>query len=788
MGMRKFCLLFLSLIIGVNTCNAAVRAQNNISRKTQENTSVRQKNTAKKVTVSRAANTRNQKTQQKTENNNSTQRKTVSRTTATKTIVARPAKTITRKQTLSAPSYRVSRNAITAATLADFGDNYNSCRDAYFSCMDQFCANQNDTYRRCVCSSKLAKIQSQESLLSQTATRLEDFHDLNIDAISKTSDEVKSMLTATDGEKSIKKDTSNAGTTLQNISDVLQKSKKKSLSTTGQMDIAGDIKSIWTTTNFINGSNIANLTGESLYNAVHAQCSEIVSQNCSDENLKMITSTYGMYIENDCSMLADTMHTKMTAANASIRTTRNEMHDARLENYNAHNSLTTNDCIAKVRSDITAPAACGEGYIHCLDLSGKYLNITTGEPIYSPDFYELENILSLSGDILRNAQNTQIVNELNKKRSFAQQSLDLCVDNADEVWNEFLRQSIVEIYQAQQSKVQSVRSECLHVVNECYLNKSDSLNKFSDTASEILLGHTLELSEAMCADKLTTCSNLYGGGPEGLTTLINTMTEITDQTIAQTCPALLTTFAENICAVSANDSAHAYPYGCRTYTPGEAIYAHNEICNSTMTNPFFRSEIIISEYMADPYAAYYVCPITTKRYIDCKYNYYLYNPNEHATACISGGMNGEEVHDSITRYCRDAATECHICPPGYICAGGKNPPTNPDSTLYENCGVNYIGSLYQQFVRYALQNCTRPSDDSYQLSETLLADVDVIVKRVQSALIAELSKECSRYDGTWVDIPWQDENYDAVHDTTGDKLLEKFYSETGTNRLWGYCK
>lgn len=773
--MRKFCLFFLSLFVCIDVCNAAVRTKNTSPRNDLETVSSRQKTVTKKTNVSRTVATRTPKTQQAIQqDNNISPRKAVSRSASTKTIVARPAKQKKKNnRTNTVPVSRISRAATNTAQIVKFDDNYNSCRDAYFSCMDQFCANQNETYRRCVCSSRLAKIQKQEKKLSQTANQLQDFQSLNIDVISKTSNEVKSMLSASEGESGIKTDISDAATTLNNISDVLQKTKKKALSTQGRLDIAGDIKSIWSTTDLISGTNIADLTGESLYNAVHNQCYDILSQNCATEDLTMIASTYGMYIENDCSLLDSSISSQITTANASIRTTRNEMQNARLENYNAHNSLTTNSCITNVREDIMKPTACGENYVHCLDFTGKYLNATTGEPIYSADFYQLENQISLSGDILRNSQNAQIVNMLNKKRIFAESTLDLCSDNADDVWDEFLRQSIVEIYQGQQQKVQTVKSECLHVVNECYLNKSDSLKEFSDTASEILLGHTLELSEQMCADKLTTCSNLYGGGPEGLEMLVNTMTEITDQTIAQTCPELLTTFAQNICTVSETDSAHSYPYGCRVYAPGESMYAHNALCNSTLTNPFSKSDIILS-HADDNSIKNYICKDAHIRYTSCKFNYYLYN---------------ETLGDAqLQYYSQNEATECHVCPTGYICNGDQTAPQSIDSDLYKTCGIYYVGSLYQQLVRYALQNCTRPSDDSYVLSESLLADVNIVMQRVQSELVSELSKECDRYNGTWVDLPWTDENYDGLHDSTGDSLLQEFYTATGTNKLWGYCK
>lgn len=764
--MRKFCLAFLSAFLCISVVNAAGRTQNTVSRGANTNISNRQSENVKNTSVSRTSTTRTSITSNSAKKNQS--KKTVSRSAAKKTVSARVATNprsgaIIRNTT---PARRISR---AATTIKSFGDNYNICREAYFSCMDQFCATQNDTYRRCVCSSRINGIKKQEKLLSQTSDNLEDFTDLNIDAISKTANEVKSMLSASEGEASMTKDTSDSGKTLNNISEVLQKTKNKSLSTAGTLDAAGDIKSVWAKTDFISSIDIANLTGESLYNAVHAQCSEIVSQNCTQNDFKMIVSAYGMYIENDCSVLANDIDTKTIAANAAIRTTRHKMQDTRLENYNTHNSLTTNDCITKVKQDITSASACGEGYVHCLDISGKYLNIQTGEPIYSADFYQLENVLSLSNDVLKDPDNTAYVNILNKKRIFAQKSLDMCTDNADLVWDEFLRQAIVEIAQAQKQRVKNVKAECLKVVNECYLKKSDDLQDFSDNSSLISLGHTLELSEAMCADKLTTCSNLYGGGPEGLSVLVNTMMGITDQTIAQTCPELLTTFAQNVCAVSTNDSEHAYPYGCRVYAPGESIYAKTELCNTTLVNPFSRSDILLVSSGQNNVDTRYVCANLQKHYTSCEFNYYLYSSVTNA-------------------FSASAATECRACPQGRICTGGTAEPQEIDQNLYQSCGIYYIGSLYQQLVRYALQNCTRPSNDTYILPDSILADVDMVMKSVQSNLKSALATECAKYEGSWVDIPWQDDNSDGAHDLTGDTLLQDFYSETGANKLWGYCK
>lgn len=754
--MRKVYLTLITLFLCASGAVAAVRGQNTVSRQSTRNETVSSSRSAGQRVISART---------------GSNQKTATRRATNKTVVNRSA--VSRGTTnRNMQTTRVSRAATTVATKT-FGTSYNSCRDAYFTCMDQFCATMDENYRRCICSSKLTDVKAKEKKLSQTADSLQDFEDINIDAISKTAAEIKSMATATSGESSIKKDNSDSAKDLKGISTVLKNTKQQSLSTAGTLDIAGDIRAIWNTTDLIGGTNISNLTGESLFNAVHTQCEDLAREYCQNSDLKMVTSAYGMYIENDCALLQNNLDKQITSANAAIRSTRHKMQDARLENYDAHNSLTVNDCIANVRKSITNDSVCGDDYIHCLDFSGKYLNTTTGEAIYSPDFYQIENQLSLSGDILKNSQNAAFVSILNKKRDFANKDLDLCRDDADYVWDEFLRQAIVEIYQGQQQRVTIVKNECLQVVNQCYLKQSDSLKNFTDDSSQMVFVKALELSEEMCADKLNTCSNLYGGGPEGLNTLIATMTGITDLTIEQSCPDLLAIYAKSICAVPGSDSLHDYPYGCRKYAPGESYYASNELCNTTLVNPFSRSDIITTQQIPQTYMDYLgICQDHRKKYTSCKVGYYLYN--EDSTA--------------VNKFSLTAATACMSCPNQCICPGGTQAPVDINSELYTTCGQYYVGSLYQQLVIYALQNCTRTSDTSNVLSKSLLAAVDKVAQSVKASLVPILAQDCTDMNGIWVYSPWQDENNNGYHDVTGDVLFKDFYVATGTNKLWGYCK
>lgn len=794
--MRKHLAFTLALIFSVGFANAAVRNENTVVRNTSSSQSVNRN----KTTISRATTARETKksvsrdTSTNIRNTNAA-RSTTARATSSTTAVRSGITPTTKRNasdTISRQPSRASNARAATMTTSEsmtFGTGYNACRDAYFTCMDQFCAVQNDTYRRCVCSSRLNSIISGESLLSQTATQLQDFKDLNLDVIPKTAGEVKAMLSATDGENAATttKDTSQSAQQLNKITTVLQNTKSKALSTAGTLDAGGDINEIWATTDLASGAYIANLTGEPLYNAVHAQCSEMAMPNCNSKStLNMVVSAYGMYIENDCATLSNSLNKKITSAKKSVRDTEREMHLARLENYNAHNSTAINECIAQVRTDLTANAACGKDFIHCLDISGRYLNRDTGEPLYTAEFYQLDGQISLDGNILNNQTNRLLVAELNRKRIFAERGLDTCRDIADIVWDEFMRQAIVEIYQGQQQRIRQVKNDCLDVVTKCYDEQNESLKDFSNIKEQLLLGQRLELSEEMCIEKLNACSNLYGGGSQGMKELLTAMHDITNQTIAQNCSQTLKEFALDICAVPTNDTIHSYPYSCRVYTPGQQKYAHLNACNQKLWADKNKSESDFNpntDLIDSLLQKGYICK-EQKTYTSCNPNFYMtdtptsYTPNTTPTpgnACQPCSLYQEKYGK------------------GYTCPGGTQEPQKqesgsdtptPGSPKEEevDCGDDYVGSLYQKLVRYALQACVRPSvanDPDYIIPTTVLQDVNVIMDSIRSDMGTALAAECQRLGGTWVSTAWTD--------TTKDTLYKQFYDETGANTQWGYC-
>lgn len=522
-------------------------------------------------------------------------------------------------RTAKVPIINSSRTAITPiAKSSVFGTGYNGCRDAYFTCMDQFCAKKDEKYRRCVCSNKLKEIQEKEFALFQTSEHLQDFHNLNLDVISKTKNEVKAMVSASAGEKALEKtkDTSASASKLEDVTSTLNSTKKNSLSNKDTLDfienLTGDFGD--DELGFSMKSDIMNLSGDKLYNAVHMQCLNFVKNRCNNQaTVNMVTSAYGMNIENDCSNILANMDKKIVEAERQVKKTEKEVNDERTKLYKSQNATAVNECIAQVRKDITDEKVCGKDYIHCLDFTGRYLDFKTGEPIYTPNFAEFINYLDLTGDFIKNSANALVVSSMNSKRDYAERGLSTCRDISNDVWNEFLKQSITEIYQQNNQRIDKVKSECLDIINNCLDTQTGNLKDFANIKDKSIFGMNIETAEKLCKSKIDTCQNIYNYKNNKETVKIEKddigqdMTEskckkmnknnnckwsnnvcectnkkrsyindyskkIGDQKVIKECKKLLEDFVNKICNVSPTEKGYKIPYGCRSYSIGNIKY------------------------------------------------------------------------------------------------------------------------------------------------------------------------------------------------------------------------
>ena len=507
------------------------------------------------------------------------------------------------KNTTPARSTAVPTSASRARATAVFsdtsllGENYNNCRQAYNTCMDQFCAGANETYRRCFCSDGFRTLRDKEEALDAATAMLSQFESNNLNAVDKTAEEVNAMYSATAGEMAIKKDTSASAALLNDIGDLLSGKKKpetnKSQTSLSALDFSVDLGDIWadnSATSIFGGGeskDLASMEGTELYNNAHSQCMQLIGNTCEAGAVKnMAKSAYSILITQDCNAYQKKLDTKTEQVKSTVRTAEKYLREARLEEYRAHNSADVNECLDKVEQAILAPTACGTDFVKCLDYTGVYVNSSSGEAIYSPRLFKLNELIILDGtsaDVL--SQNPEFNNFLDSKRVYAKTALDSCRDYADTVWTEFKRNALIKISQAQDEKIEEVKMSCVSTMKECYDTQSGALKSFDDTTAQASGALAARASHDMCNDKVLACATLYGdvdgcsidtktnkvtaknGKKCGLTSLLNFVNAVDDTRIAEGCGTAVENYLKQLCTPSSGDEG--YPWNCRLRNFGD---------------------------------------------------------------------------------------------------------------------------------------------------------------------------------------------------------------------------
>jgi len=509
-------------------------------------------------------------------------------------------------------SSNVSRGGIARATAifndtTKIGGGYSECRDSYATCMDQFCAAANDTYRRCYCSDRFMNFRETSDKLDSALQMLADFQNTNLEMVDKTAAEVNAMYTATDGEKAIKKDTSASQKLLDSIGDVLsgkKTTKSQGLNSLGVLDFTG-FDDIWGNDGFSifdgnNSTNLSDLEGKELYDNAAKQCAEITRESCgSDAMFNLARSAYSIMVTQDCNVYEKNINAKRASVEETIRTAEKYLRDARLDEYRAHNSADVNECLAKVESAIRQPVVCGENYEKCMDYTGKYINANTGEPIYSMALFELNKLITLDGSADVLGANPNFEKELEKKRQFAASALNTCRDVADTVWYEFKRSALIQIAQAQDEKIQQVKDACVTTIKACYDKQSGALKDMDTTKTQSTDAISATVARGMCYDKVMACAALYGdtngckydnvnktltaveGKKCGLQSLLTFVDTVDSVKVAEGCETALTKYAHELCDPKLGaDSDVVYPAGCAT-TPRAQLRAAMELRRKT---------------------------------------------------------------------------------------------------------------------------------------------------------------------------------------------------------------
>lgn len=454
-------------------------------------------------------------------------RKTVRVTTPKTKAVSRSAVNQTKSSRSVANRTTNARSAVIAratTTETRTGTEYEQCKSAYFACMDQFCQLKNDEYRRCSCNDRILSLQSARDKLQQASEQLTAFNE-NLDIVGKTAAQAAAMNSASDGELALTKDNSASKALLTAIMNSIRGSDSRvennKLSSLNSVDLSFDTANSLGTMDV--GQTIASYNGQALYSAVYPQCRTAVKSSCNDASLQRAVNAYLMAIEQDCNTVQTAIENKQKETHAAIRESSSMLDMARAENHKAHNSDDAATCLANVEAAILSEEVCGKNYHKCLD-NGEYIDVTTGAPIAGVvDFYKLGTLLTFNSErnnedqrLAQNSKNRMFVTNFEKRvKQFAEPALDKCVDDADTVWTDYLNKAMLDIYYAQQSKVNEIKQGCFDFVSACYMNSDTAMTNAMQgliaAQTTTLNPNVITLNKSLCSDYIASCNNMFDG-------------------------------------------------------------------------------------------------------------------------------------------------------------------------------------------------------------------------------------------------------------------------------------
>ncbi|MDL2296128.1 hypothetical protein LJC18_04975 [Lachnospiraceae bacterium OttesenSCG-928-E19] len=543
--MRKVLHLLLVAFVCIGSADAAVRDNTSVARATSTGTGATSTGRASSNANTRGTTTNVTERPTATSTRSATQPVSPRETTATTqpratmvrsaTTQTTPRTTVSGPRNIPIPSTartNVKANTVTARAATDTtstisetrtGAEYEQCKTAYFTCMDQFCKLKNDNYRRCSCSDRVYDFDDTKATLQDASEQLTAFTE-NLDTVGMTAAQATAMRKASEGENALTADGSASKALLQAIMNSI---RGEDSTVGGKYADLNSINISFDTTNAFGmsdtGQAVAAYNGRNLYNAIYGQCRNAVRDQCNDASLQRAVTAYLMAVEQDCNTVQTSLEENRKKMKSAVREGSAMLDLARVENRQKHNSDDMTTCLNNVTAAIQSDEVCGNNYKKCLD-NGEFIDISTGKPIAGVvRFYELEGLLKFADGVnivdqklSKIAGNRAFVQNFEKRvKKFAEPALDRCTEKADQVWEEYLDKAMIDIYYAQKSKVAEIKEGCFDFVSSCYVNGDNALTaamkELLGDAAIVLQPDRITLNAAVCSEYVASCDNMFDG-------------------------------------------------------------------------------------------------------------------------------------------------------------------------------------------------------------------------------------------------------------------------------------
>lgn len=436
---------------------------------------------------------------------------------------------------------RVSRAGVTASDIMN--RDYTTCRSVFYDCMDEFCANKDSQLKRCACSARANDFDDIRQQLSAAEDKLLDFSQRLL-TISMDKEDAEALYQATEGELAFnQEDTSASKQLLDEIADKLNTTFDTSNfdANLAPISLSLNTDAAFDSLDSLSGTSTTAKSGTALYTAALPVCREMAMEVCTSDELAIAESGYQMLIEQDCNTVARAYETQQNQAREQIRESSALLDMSRLNNYQTRNSDDILTCKRKMLDLLTSTSVCGENMEKCLDISGQYIDPSTGDAILTPNLVNLGNLITRpTGNQTWTSVpgNDKFVSYLNSKKLFLESATENCEDIADTVWDQFIDDALAQIKLAQDAKLEEVRQSCTTLTAQCLSDAAESLEDFDARALSIFGVAADKTVKQMCAQVQSACTALLDTIDAG-TDWSSGMTEIandkTYDTIIQTC-------------------------------------------------------------------------------------------------------------------------------------------------------------------------------------------------------------------------------------------------------------
>ncbi len=465
-------------------------------------------------------------------------------TAARRATTARTTTTSRTARTARATKNIRTTNARAATTNASpIATNYTKCREIFYECMDEFCANKDANLRRCACSSRSNEFNDIKQQMTNVENKMLDFNQrlllVNMDA-----EDVNAINTATEGESAFysTRDTTKSKRALDDIA-------KKLNAKFGDTDSGGGLGAISLTLNVdaafdtvdsFMGIDTTTKSGVALYNAALPVCHDIAREVCTDEEMSLAQSGYQMQIEQDCNTVKKAYQSQVDQARAKVFESGALLDMSRLDAYQTRNSDDLLTCKRKMLEMLTDTTVCGAKMEKCLDMTGRYIDPTTGTAFLSVNLADLDNMITRPGinQTWTSANSSgKFITFLNDRKKYLSAATEHCEDIADTVWDAFVEDALAQIKLAQTAKLEEIRQACTKLTAECLDSATESITNFDARALSVFGIMADRTVNTMCAEVRNSCATLLGatGDASWETGVHEIATDMTYDAIVSSC-------------------------------------------------------------------------------------------------------------------------------------------------------------------------------------------------------------------------------------------------------------